>query len=58
LNNATLVPLDSNLTVTFKRAVMWQGLVRYHLRIKRRPSAEVTGGPTDFTLNPNYDLSG
>ncbi len=57
LNNATLVPLDSNLTVTFSEPVdVATGWYDITCALSGAHSAEVTGGPTDFTLNPNYDF--
>ncbi len=57
LNNATLVPLDSNLTVTFSEPVdVATGWYDITCALSGAHSATVTGGPTDFTLNPNYDF--
>jgi len=57
VNNATLGPLDSNLTVTFSEPVdVATGWYDITCALSGAHSAEVTGGPTDFTLNPNYDF--
>ncbi|MEZ4515743.1 MAG: ExeM/NucH family extracellular endonuclease [Chloroflexota bacterium] len=58
LNNATDFPTDGDLTVTFNEPVDvasdWYSLV---CSVSGTVSAAVTGGPTEYTINPDTDLT-